>query len=311
MKRFNEGITVKDANPAIEQRTIIEKSGIRFYYDLLVNSGFLSSQGVVGLRNWILPNKSGTLETRETSIRTVSATTTLDVTDKTLNISSGTFTVNIVTAEGNEGITFEVINSGTGVVTLDAFGTQTIGGSLTLVVPVKSGYTIKSDGANWIIIDRFRMETLNRTQWIQSIGTTTINNGASLNFLTLISDANKSANGTDGGHYELSVATDKILTKWGGSVMTHHMRVGFTITTGTDQHYNLTLRRFVDNTILSSAKINRDADTGVCTADFLTYTYSELDPFVTGGFYIQLDNNSGASVDLITSINLFITTYFK
>lgn len=311
MKRYNDGLTLKDANEAVQQRVILNKDGITFFYSLLGQGGFLSSQGVTGLKNWLLPNKSGTLETRETAIRTVSSTTSLLITDKTLNISSGTFTINILTAIGNEGVMFEVVNSGDGIVTLDAFGSQTVGGSLTLVIPVRSGYTIKSDGANWIIIDRFRLETLNRTQWIQPISTTTVNNGASLNLLTLISNANKSANGIDGGFYELSVATNKILTKWGGSVMTHHIRIGFTITTGSDQHYNLTLRRFVDNTILSSAKINRDADTGVCTADFLTYTYSDIDPFVTGGFYIQLDNNSGASVDLVTNINLLITTYFK
>ena len=47
------------------------------------------------------------------------------------------------------------------------------------------------------------------------------------------------------------------------------------------------------------------------SADFLTYTYRALDPFVTGGFYLSLDNNSDATVDLITSLNLLITTYFK
>ena len=121
MLRYNEGITLKDANPAVEQRIILDKNGIKFYYDLLVNGGFLSSQGVVGLKNWFLPNKTGTLETRETSIRTVSATTTLTAADKTLNISSGTFVVNVLTAEGNEGITFEIVNSGNGIITLDGF----------------------------------------------------------------------------------------------------------------------------------------------------------------------------------------------
>jgi len=239
MKRYNESITSKDSNPLIEQRTILGKTGIKFYYDLLVNQGFLSSQGLTAARNWLLPNKSGTLETRETSIRTISSTDTLGVTDKTLNISSGTFTINIVTAVGNEGITWEVVNSGSGIITLDPFSTETIGGLSTLIIGTKTGITIKSDGANLIIVNKFRLETLNRTQWIQSIGTTTINNATSLNLLTLISDANKSANGTDGGLHELSVATNKILTTWGGTVMTHHIRVGFTITTGTDQHYLL------------------------------------------------------------------------
>ncbi len=262
-------------------------------------------------RAYTLPDSSGKIVLENSAIRTVSATTLLTKLDRTLNISAGTFIVDIVTAVTSLGYTFEIINSGTGIVTLDPFSTETVGGELTLIVPVNSGLIIKSDGSNWIVVDKFRLETLNTTQWIQPIGTVTVGTGSSLNLLTNMFDASKSVNGTDGGFYELDIATDKILTNWGGIKQTHHMRIGFTITTGTDQHYNLTLRRYSDNSILSSAKINRDADTGVCTADFITYTYSASDPFVVGGLYISLDNNSGSSVDLVTSINLLIVTYFK
>jgi len=243
--------------------------------------------------------------------RTIVSATTILKSDKTINIGAGTFTQPLPTAVGNVGIEYEFINDGNGIITLDPDVSELIDGLSTFTLPVKQGVIIKSDGSNWIITDVCRRETINRTQWIQAISPTTVNNATSLNLLTLISNANKSANGTDGGFYELSTATDKILTKWGGVVQTHHIRIGFTITTGTDQHYNLTLRRYSDNSILSSSKINRDADTGVCTADFLTYTYSASDPFVIGGFYIQLDNNSGASVELTTGINLLIVTYFK
>lgn len=245
------------------------------------------------------------------SIRIISSADSLTLSDNTLCISSGTFSVGIVTAVGNSGKRFNVSNSGTGIITLDPNGSQTINGALTLIIPSQTGVTIQSDGTNWIIVNKFRLETLNRTQWIQSISTTTIANAASLNLFTLITDANKSANGTDGGVYELSVATDKILTKWKGAKQTHHIRISGTIVTGSDQHYLLTLRRFSDNNVLGVVQLNRNADTGLFTADFLTYTYSDSDPFVTGGFYIQIDNNSGASVDISTSINLLIVTYFN
>jgi hypothetical protein len=311
MPRYNDPITTKDLNPIVEQRTIISKDGVRFYYDLLSRVGYLSSQGLTAARNWILPNRSGTIELQTTSIRTATSATSLDLTDKTLLLTSGTFNVDILTAIGNSGITFEVTNKGSGIITLDPSGSELIEGISTLIIPAQTGVTIKSDGVGWIVINKSKQELINSTQWVKSIATTTITNGNSLNLLTLLVDADKSVNGTDGGIYELSIATNKILTYWKGNKSTHHLRVLFTITTGTDQHYTLTLRRFSDNSILSAAQLNRNSDTGLITADFITYTYSAIDPFVTGGFYIQLDNNSGASVDLTTSLNLLIETHFK
>jgi hypothetical protein len=315
MKRYNEPITSKDSNSAIEQRTILSKDGIRFYWDLLINEGFLKSAPLSALRTWILPNSSGTIALQEyvdrPAYRSVSSTTNLLITDKTLNISSGTFTVGIVTAVGNTGITFRIINNGSGIITLDPNASETINGSSTLTIPSETGVVIESDGTNWIIIGKHRLQTLHRTQWIQPIALTTIANGASLNLFNVITDANKSVNGTDGGIYDLSIATDKILTQWHGEKMTHHIRISSTIVTGTDQHYILTLRRYADNSVLGQVQLNRNADTGLFTADFLTYTYSDVDPFVTGGFYIALDNNSGAGVDITGSINLLIVTYFK
>lgn len=311
MKRYNEPITSKDANPLVEQRTTVDKDGVRFYYDLLARVGYLSSQGLTAARNWILPNRSGTIELKETPIRTASSATTLTLDDKTVVVTAGSFNIDILTATSNAGIVFEVINMGIGIVTLTPFGGQYIDGLGVITIPARYGLTIKCDGFGWIVISKLRQETLSSTQWLQTISTTTINTGTGLNLLTLITDANKLANGTDGGIHELGITTDKILTSWKGVRMTHHIRVLLTIATGTDQHYNLTIRRYADNSIVSSTKISRDADTGVVGVDFLTYTYGALDPFVTGGFYIQLDNNSGASVDLEDKINLLIITYFK
>ena len=311
MKRYNEPLVSKDSNSLIEQRTILDKDGIRFYYDLLTNGGYLSSQGLTALRNWILPNRSGTIELKETPIRSITSTTTLTLEDKTLIITSGTFTVNIVTAVGNTGIVFDVINKGSDIITLDPFAGQFIDSALSLVVPAQTGVTIKCDGFGWVVINRFRQEIINSTQWVKAISTTTIANATSLNILTLLADTDKNSNGTDGGIYELNIATDKILTYWKGNKCTHHLRVLLTVATGSDQHFTLTLRRYSDNVILGVSQLNRNTDTGLITADFTTYTYSALDPFVTGGFYLQIDNTSGVSVDLISSISLLIETHLK
>ena len=244
-------------------------------------------------------------------IRTITSATTILVTDKTINISSGTFTQPLITAIGNAGIEFEFINSGSGIITLDANGTQTINGALTLIVPAESGYKIKSDGTNWIITSKFRQQALNRTQWVQPISTTTVPNGSELQLSELISDANKLSNGTDGGIYELSISSGTILTEWKGAVMVHNIRITLNIETGSDQHYILSLKRSIDDSIVQSTQINRNVDTSICSAEFLTYTYSATDPFVTDGFYFSLTNNSGVSMDLTTDINLLISTSFR
>lgn len=88
------------------------------------------------------------------SHRAITSTTTLDVTtDYMINVTSGTFTVNLPTAVGNTGTVFIIKNSGVGTVTVDADGTETIDGALTY--PLSTQYqsvTIISNGSNWLII---------------------------------------------------------------------------------------------------------------------------------------------------------------
>ena len=83
----------------------------------------------------------------------ISATDTFTTAGETLNCTSGTFTVNLPTAVGIQGTTYTLVNSGTGVITLDASTTETINGSL--IIDLSSQYisrTVQSDGSNWIII---------------------------------------------------------------------------------------------------------------------------------------------------------------
>lgn len=237
----------------------------------------------IGDRDFIIPTyytKPSANDNTSSGYKEITASTTIYPYDKMINVTAGTFGLVLPTAKGIKGKEFEFINSGSGITTFTADGVETIEGITSYVMGALTGVKFKSNGANWKIIDKFRMETLNRTQWVTNIALTAIPNATSLNLLTLIPNASKFANGTDGGPNTLDITgTNKILTNWRGNIMSHHIRLVGTIATGSDQHYTVTLRRFSDNSVLSAAQLNRNADTGLITADFLTYTYSEVDPF--------------------------------
>ena len=86
------------------------------------------------------------------TLRNVTATDTFATAEETINCTSGTFTVNLPTAVGIQGTTYTLVNSGTGTITLDANGTETINGTLTLHLLQYQSRVVQSDGANWIII---------------------------------------------------------------------------------------------------------------------------------------------------------------
>jgi hypothetical protein len=76
---------------------------------------------------------------------------TATVDDNTLNVTSGTFTLDLPAASTCTGKTLKVKNSGTGVVTLDGNASETIEGVATFPLG-KGGYVeITSTGAAWIL----------------------------------------------------------------------------------------------------------------------------------------------------------------
>ncbi len=87
------------------------------------------------------------------SLRNVTTTDTFSTGNETINCTSGTFTINLPTAVGIQGTIFTLVNSGTGNITLNPNGTETINGSLTILI--KKQYvsrTVQSDGTNWVVI---------------------------------------------------------------------------------------------------------------------------------------------------------------
>lgn len=85
--------------------------------------------------------------------RGISALRTLDGSDEFVNCTANTFTVTLPTAVGFTK-QYVIANSGTGVITLATTSSQTISGSASGVLTLVQWDTItlRSDGANWIII---------------------------------------------------------------------------------------------------------------------------------------------------------------
>jgi len=84
--------------------------------------------------------------------RAITSATTILATDYTIDCTSGTFTQPLPTAVGIQGTIYNIKNSGTGVVTIDANGSETIDGQLTQSVYQYDNLQVQSTGAGWIIL---------------------------------------------------------------------------------------------------------------------------------------------------------------
>lgn len=82
----------------------------------------------------------------------ISATYTVSSTDYVVDCTANTFTVTLLSASGIQGQEFEIKNSGSGIITVDANGSETIDGFLTQVLVRYDAMKIMSTGSNWIII---------------------------------------------------------------------------------------------------------------------------------------------------------------
>jgi hypothetical protein len=77
---------------------------------------------------------------------------TITSNDFTINCTANSFTITLPTAVGITGRCFEITNTGSGVITLDADGSETIQGDLTQLIYQDECFVIRSTGANWIVI---------------------------------------------------------------------------------------------------------------------------------------------------------------
>jgi hypothetical protein len=160
------------------------------------------------------------------------------------------------------------------------------------------------------------LKLFTRSQWNRTITADLgLANGASLNLFngtTALRESDKVVAGTD-AYDPYAIAATKITVPWANVVLHHSIRVNFTIKPGGVETGTVSLRRAADNTIVGApVMFNRNADNGSNQVIFNAYTSSATDPFVTGGFYITLNNDSGANLNLEanTQIGVYIVTSY-
>lgn len=92
----------------------------------------------------------------------------------------------------------------------------------------------------------------------------------------------------------------------------HTIRANFNIATGSTEFAELGLFRFQNDTLIGSTiQIVRNNDTTGQQVVLETYTGSSGDAFVTGGFYIALNNTSPSTLNFIGASGLLLQTVFQ
>jgi len=84
--------------------------------------------------------------------RAITSATTITADDYTIDCTSGTFTQPLPTAVGIAGTIYNIKNSGSGTITVDADNAETIDSELTQVIYSSENLQIQSTGSNWIIL---------------------------------------------------------------------------------------------------------------------------------------------------------------
>lgn len=86
-------------------------------------------------------------------LRAVNATYEALRSDDVIICTSGTFTVSLFSASGNTSKILNIKNTGAGVITIAADGSEAIDGAASITIPQQyASVTLLSDGVNWHII---------------------------------------------------------------------------------------------------------------------------------------------------------------
>jgi hypothetical protein len=95
-----------------------------------------------------------TLRGRRKAVEDISSATTLTTESHIVNCTANTFTIDLPTAVGISGQEYIIKNSGSGTITIDPDGAETIDGVATVALAQWEAVTIVSYGTNWIITSR-------------------------------------------------------------------------------------------------------------------------------------------------------------
>ena len=102
-------------------------------------------------------------------------------------------------------------------------------------------------------------------------------------------------------------------TPYSGLRIHHIFRVNFSITASSTQTAALSLRRYANDTVIGSeipVLVNQDVAGQQYT--FASYTGGAADPFVTGGFYFAVRNDSGATLTVLaTNVGVLLQQTFQ
>ncbi len=125
---------------------------------LNASNGFtmtVSAPNTTANRTIAWPDLSGTVALTGSSTSSAyvakTANYTVTATDSTINCTSGTFTVTLLTAVGIPGQSFAIKNSGSGTITVNTTSSQFIDGALTQTLSAGQSITVQSTNAGWII----------------------------------------------------------------------------------------------------------------------------------------------------------------
>lgn len=170
---------------------------------------------------------------------------------------------------------------------------------------------VGGDKINDNFTELYNSLNLAETLWSKTtITPTTVTNGSFINLLTLIS--NTDIDGVNSDTYDLlSIASNAIKTTWRGSKIIHLIRIAFNISTGTDQFYQIQIRRKVDDSVVYRRMVQRNSDETIQTVEMTTRTLSGTDPFVVDGFYLAFVNNSGSSADLTGTLSVLVISNYQ
>lgn len=101
-------------------------------------------------------------------------------------------------------------------------------------------------------------------------------------------------------------------TNYFGQRILHTIRANFNIATGSVQYASLGLYRYGDSSLIGSTiTVLRTPDTTGSQVVLESYTNGASDPFVTGGFYPALVNNTGVTLDFIGSVGILMQNIFQ
>jgi len=153
---------------------------------------------------------------------------------------------------------------------------------------------------------------ISETQWdVADVGPQVVANGGFINLFSLINNATDKNVVNSDTYDPLNIVSNSIITDYKGCKTIHLIRVSFNVIAGTDQFYQLQIRRTLDDSVVYRSQLQRNADETIQTVEMTTRTLSNTDPFTIDGFYIAFVNNSGASATIDDSLSVVIISNYQ